>query len=453
MTHTTTPDANNSTLATRAPAREVLQAAFNRIRANTIALTNPLEIEDQVVQTCEEVSPTKWHLGHTSWFFETLILKPLLPGYEVLNERYEYIFNSYYNAVGPQFSRPHRGVLSRPTVAEIHDYRAHVERSMNVFFRNADAQTWERAASSVEVGLHHEQQHQELILTDIKEVLSHNPLSPAPYTPGRQVPHPVLTQTLQWCGFEGGASMIGHDPGAKDATFAFDNECPRHKVLLHPFELACRPVTNREFLVFVEEGGYRDPTHWFSDGWTLLQQQGWTAPLYWNSDSGRWRHYTLCGDMDLNLDAPVAHVSFYEASAYAAWAGARLPTEDEWEHAAAAQSLPSHINLLDFSTTGEAAAPVDAPRPLAAPSNNQSLTQMIGDVWEWTMSPYTPYRGFQTLDGPLSEYNGKFMCNQYVLRGGACTTPRDHFRLTYRNFFQPEARWQFSGFRLARDGS
>ncbi len=443
---------NTSALETRAEARETLQTAFDRIRANSIALTNPLEIEDQVVQTCEEVSPTKWHLGHTSWFFETLILKPYLPGYNVLDARYDYIFNSYYNAVGPQFSRPDRGALSRPTVAEIHEYRAHIERGMTAFFNAADAKTWGRAACAVEVGLHHEQQHQELILTDIKEVLSHNPLAPAPYAPGRQTPRRAAPRAAHWRGFEGGLSPIGHDPLTKDATVAFDNECPRHAEFIRPFELMSRPVTNREFLAFIDEGGYREPAHWFSDGWALAQKQGWTAPLYWRAQDGAWRHYTLCGLMALDLDAPVSHVSFYEASAYASWAGARLPTESEWEHASTGQEAQTQANLLDFSSTAEAAAPVDAPRPRAS-AESQTLEQLFGDVWEWTMSPYAPYRGFQTLPGPLSEYNGKFMCNQYVLRGGACTTPRDHIRLTYRNFFQPDARWQFSGFRLARDGA
>lgn len=450
MTRTTVTDTSTSPLETRILDRETLRTAFVRVRANTIALTNPLEIEDQVVQTCEEVSPTKWHLGHTSWFFETLILKPFLPDYEPMDERYEYIFNSYYNAVGPQFSRPHRGLLSRPTVSEIHDYRAYIERWMETFFRTADAKTWARAAYAIEVGLHHEQQHQELILTDIKEVLSHNPLAPAPYAPGRQVLHPSRPQAVQWHAFEGGLSLIGHDPAASGATFAFDNECPRHEELITPFELASRPVTNREFLTFVKEGGYQDPAHWFSDGWALVQQQGWTAPLYWQCIDGEWRHYTLCGLMALDPHAPVSHVSFYEASAYASWAGARLPTEFEWEHAAATQEVPSQANLLDFSSAAQAAAPVDAPRPRAVPSD-QGLSQMFGDVWEWTMSPYAPYRGYQTFSGPLSEYNGKFMCNQYVLRGGACTTPRDHIRRTYRNFFPPDARWQLSGFRLARD--
>lgn len=438
--------------AVRIPGRETLRTAFRHIRAHSIGLTNPLEIEDQVVQTCADVSPTKWHLGHTSWFFETLVLKPFLPGYETPDARYAHIFNSYYNTVGPQFSRPNRGDLSRPTVAEVHEYRGHVERGMEAFFADATADTWRRAAGTIEVGLHHEQQHQELILTDIKEVLSHNPLAPAPYAPGRRKNQSARHSAPTWRAYDGGLCPIGHDPAAPGALFAFDNESPRHEALIAPFEIACAPVTNSDFLDFIEDGGYAEPAHWYSDGWALAQTQGWTAPLYWRGRDGDWQHYTLCGLQPLDRKAPVAHVSFYEASAYASWAGARLPSEFEWEHAANGQSISAQANLLDFSDPAETAGPVDAPLPRAA-AGAAELNQMFGDVWEWTASPYAPYRGFKTLPGALSEYNGKFMCNQYVLRGGACTTPRDHIRPTYRNFFPAAARWQFSGVRLARDGA
>ncbi len=454
--HETCPQAGAShdrTLLSRSFDRTALRDVFNTVRSQTIMLTNPLEIEDQVVQTCEQVSPTKWHLGHTSWFFETLILKPYHAGYRELDPRYAYIFNSYYQAIGPQFHRPHRGHLSRPTVSETHDYRLHVERAMMDFFATADAAAWNAAAPLIEIGLHHEQQHQELILTDIKEVLSRNPLMPAPYAPGRGAAPPAATPPLSWIFHDGGAFDFGHDFGDGAAGFAFDNEGPRHQSLLAPFELASRPVTNGDYLEFIEDGGYRTPTLWLSDGWARVEQSGWQAPAYWYKRDGEWWHYTLYGPCPIDPAAPVSHVSYYEACAYAEWAGARLPTEFEWEHAARRVAIQG--NLLDFPPSHQATGPFDAPRPTAPRpetlADTPGLHQMFGDVWEWTQSPYTPYRGFKPLSGALAEYNGKFMCNQYVLRGGSCATPRAHIRATYRNFFQPESRWQFSGFRLARD--
>lgn len=435
-------------LLDRCPDRASMKAEFHRIRLNSVALTNPLEIEDQVIQTSDETSPTKWHLAHMTWFFETLVLNPLHPHYQTLNDTYDYLFNSYYQSVGPQYSRPRRGFLTRPTVSEVHDYRAYVERSMEEFFANASDDVWQQAAKIVEVGLHHEQQHQELILTDIKEVLSHNPLMAAPYAAPAVPPSSAEAPPLGWTAFEGGLYDFGHDPNAPHAGFAFDSECPRHKQLIRPFELASRPVTTGEFLQFVEAGGYDEAGYWLSDGWAVVEARGWRHPAYWHHIDNVWHEYTLAGLQPLNEAAPVAHVSFYEAAAYAAWAGLRLPTEFEWE--LAANSLPIEGNLLDFAGT-KTTDPFCAPMPRAAKAGGSELTQMFGDVWEWTQTPFLPYPGFQALTGALGEYNGKFMCNQMVLRGGSCATPRDHIRQTYRNFFFPDQRWQFSGFRLARD--
>jgi ergothioneine biosynthesis protein EgtB len=404
---------------------ERLLQQYLAVRRLTERLCAPLATEDYVVQAMPDVSPAKWHLAHVSWFFETFVLRPHLSGFRPLDERYAMLFNSYYNAVGPQFSRPARGHLSRPTVDEVYAYRAHVDKGMMALLEQNRVEPW---AAIVELGCHHEQQHQELLVTDLKYNLSVNPLRPT--LGARRIEHAVPVP-LARVPVAGGIAEIGHDGGA----FSFDNERPRHRVLLAPYELGSRLVTSAEYREFVDDGGYARPDLWLSEGWRAVQERGWRAPLYWERHDGDWAAYTLAGLGPLAAHAPVAHVSYYEADAYARWRGARLPTEQEWEHAAGVESTPG--TLLDESPLEPAAA--------AAPG----LVQMTGDVWEWTASAYLPYPGFRTLEGALGEYNGKFMVNQMVLRGGSCATPRSHIRRTYRNFFPPDARWQFSGIRLA----
>lgn len=379
---------------------------YHAVREQTERLCAPLAIEDYVVQAMADVSPAKWHLAHTTWFFETFVLEPRLPGYRPLEPRYRVLFNSYYDGVGPQFERAARGRLSRPTVAEIYGYRAHVDKAMAALLDRPDAEV----APIVELGLCHEQQHQELLLTDLKYNLGVNPLRPAYHDaePRRDGPGP-----LTFIARPGGVVEIGHD----GTGFAFDNEAPRHRVWLEPFALASRLVTNGEYRAFVEDGGYRRPELWLSEGWKTAQAQGWQAPLYWERDHGAWQAFTLAGMRPLDPDAPVVHVSYYEADAYARWRGQRLPTEAEWEVVAA-----------------------DPPAGCA---------ELFDEAWQWTASAYLPYPGFHPLPGAVGEYNGKFMMNQMVLRGGSRATPPGHSRPTYRNFFPPDARWQFSGLRLA----
>jgi ergothioneine biosynthesis protein EgtB len=397
------------------------------IRRATERLCEPLAVEDYVVQAMPDASPAKWHLAHVSWFFETFVLRRR-PGYRPLDERYAVLFNSYYNGVGPQFQRLARGTLSRPTVAEVFAYRAHVDKAMTALLE--DAGGLGPAAGVIELGLHHEQQHQELLVTDLKYNLGANPLRPAYRARARAR---GTATPPSFVAFEAGVVEIG-DSGQ---AFAFDNERPRHRVALGPYALGSRLVTNGEYLEFVDAGGYRQPDLWLSDGWRTSSERDWQAPLYWERGDGAWQTYTLGGVVPLPLDAPVVHVSYYEADAYARWRGARLPTEAEWEHAAAGRPLDGH--LLDDEP--------DDPRP----ASGTGLTQLFGDAWEWTVSAYLPYPGFRPLAGELGEYNGKFMVNQMVLRGGSCATPRSHMRATYRNFFPPDARWQFSGIRLAHD--
>jgi len=397
------------------------------IRRATERLCEPLAVEDYVVQAMPDASPAKWHLAHVSWFFETFVLRRQ-PDYRPLDERYAVLFNSYYNAVGPQFQRLARGTLSRPTVAEVFAYRAHVDKAMTALLElGGDLGP---ATAVIELGLHHEQQHQELLVTDLKYNLGANPLRPA-YRARTRSRRPAAPHSF--VAFEAGVVEIG-DAGH---AFAFDNERPRHRVALAPYALGSRLVTNGEYLEFVDAGGYDQPDLWLSDGWRTARERDWQAPLYWERADGAWQTYTLGGAAPLELDAPVTHVSYYEADAYARWRGARLPTEAEWEHAAAGQPLDGHV--LDDEP--------DDPRP----ASGTGLTQMFGDTWEWTASAYLPYPGFRPLAGALGEYNGKFMVNQMVLRGGSCATPRSHIRATYRNFFPPDARWQFSGIRLAND--
>ncbi len=413
----------------RPHATESLIDCYRRLRGLSLDLTALLAIEDQVIQTIPEVSPTKWHLGHTTWFFEQFCLSSRERGYEPYDEQFNFLFNSYYQTVGAMHGRPQRGLLSRPTVAEIHAYREHVDDGMAQLLasREEDAEL----AFLVTLGLHHEQQHQELMLTDIKHVFFSNPLYPA-YRQSR-ARTPGAVQPLTFEPIAGGHYEIG----AATAGFCFDNETPRHTVLLEDYSLASRLVTNAEYAQFVRDGGYANPSVWLSDGWAAIQSRGWTKPLYWSEDSER--EFTLAGWQPIDPAAPVCHVSFYEADAFARWAGLRLPTEAEWE--VAAETCAVSGNFLESEQLHPTPATSSEPR-----------SQLFGDVWEWTASPYSAYPGFKPLAGALGEYNGKFMCNQMVLRGGSCVTPAGHLRSSYRNFFYPHMRWQFGGIRLACDG-
>jgi len=415
-----------------APAR--LSRAYADVRAHTERLAAPLSPEDQTVQSMPDVSPTKWHRAHVTWFFETFLLQPNRPGYRVHHPRYGYLFNSYYEAVGPRHARPQRGLLSRPGAAEVTAYRGHVDAAMTAWLDQVPELAPDLAAL-VELGLQHEQQHQELLLMDIKHVLSCNPLLPA-YLPGAAAGSTTgAPPPLGWLPCAGGTVEIGHG----GEGFAFDNEAPRHAVLLQPFALADRPVTAGEWLAFMHDGGYRRPELWLSDGWATVRAEGWEAPLYWHRDgddgeAGDWQVFTLGGPRPPDPAEPVCHVSYYEADAYARWAGHRLPTEAEWEAVAA-----------EAGTVGSRPFDLDALHPHPAPP------PAFGEVWEWTASAYLPYPGFRPAAGAVGEYNGKFMVNQHVLRGGCCATPTGHTRLTYRNFFPPSARWPFTGLRLATD--
>ncbi len=408
-----------------------LAERYGRVRETTERLCQPLSAEDCQVQSMDDASPAKWHLAHTSWFFETFVLERWQPQYRVFHPAFRVLFNSYYQTVGKQHPRPQRGLLSRPTLEEVLAYRRHVDRYLpELLARGADEDGG--IAALVELGLQHEQQHQELILTDIKHLLSCNPLHPAYRERAPEAGGEV--SALAWCSYPGAIRSIGHD----GRGFAFDNEGPRHRVVVEPFDLAARAVTNEEFLQFIGDGGYERPELWLSDAWSAVRARVWRAPLYWERQEEQWMTMTLGGLQPLRADEPVCHVSYYEADAFARWAGARLPTEAEWEVAAA--EMPVAGNLAE----GEMLHPMPAP-------SSPEPAQLFGDVWEWTQSPYAPYPGYRPPDGALGEYNGKFMCNQLVLRGGSCATPHSHIRATYRNFFPPDARWQFSGIRLARD--
>ena len=402
-------------------------------RRTTENICAPLEIEDYVIQAMPDASPPKWHLGHVSWFFETVLLMPHLPKYQPLNPKYQYLFNSYYNTLGPQFYRPHRGHLSRPTVAEVYEFRAHVDRSMLDLIETTDPRELEAVGSRIILGLNHEEQHQELLMADIKYNLSVNPLRPIYLE--RKLPRAKAALPLSWVECTGGVLSIGHDRRG----FAFDNEWPRHETYIRPYRLASRLVTNGEYLEYMEAGGYESWEFWLSEGWKAAQERHWKAPLYWERVDGEWWTYTLSGMQPLDPHAPVAHVSYYEADAFASWSGKRLPIEQEWEHAADGE--PIRGNFLESGIY----------HPVPAAGDGSRFEQLFGDVWEWTQSPYAPYPGYRPLEGALGEYNGKFMVNQMVLRGGSCATPRSHIRPTYRNFFPPDARWQFSGIRLADD--
>ncbi len=414
------------------PAAE-LTGRYAAVRSFTEQLTDGLAAEDMVVQSMPDVSPTKWHLAHTTWFFERFVLMEHLPGYAPLHDTYLYLFNSYYQQAGERHCRDQRGYISRPTVADVMTYRRHVDEAMTRLIEEADPRRLAAVTPLITLGLHHEQQHQELMVTDIKHVFSVNPMRPV-YGTGAAAPTGRSAPSLGWVAFDGGVHEIGYDGD----DFAYDNESPRHRRFLEPFELADRLTINGEYLEFIEDGGYRRPELWLSLGWAAVQQHGWTEPFYWERRDGVWMNFTLGGMRPVDPSEPVCHLSYFEADAFARWAGARLPTEAEWEVAAAA--VPADGNFVEGGRFHPAAAP-------AGPG----LRQLYGDVWEWTSSPYSAYPGFRPAAGAVGEYNGKFMCNQFVLRGGSCATSRSHIRASYRNFFPPEATWQFTGVRLARD--
>jgi ergothioneine biosynthesis protein EgtB len=426
---------------------ERLLARFHQIRDFTNSLCAGLEPEDYIVQSMPDVSPTKWHLSHTTWFFETFILKKFSPGYRPEIPQYAYLFNSYYNAAGDMHRRDLRGLISRPTVKEAGRYRASIDSHIDNLLSGADEKLLDEIEPILVLGIHHEQQHQELLVTDIKHVFAQNPLYPvfresrarAPGAPKIPTDGSAI-RPYQFIDFDEQIVDIGHD----GRGFAYDNEGPRHRALVPAFSLASRPVTNGEYMVFIEDKGYTRPEFWLSLGWMTVNDSasgGWQAPLYWTKRDRAWWNFTLSGFRPVDESEPVTHVSYFEADAYANWAGARLPTEFEWERAAL--DCPVEGNFVEDEHFH--------PRALSVPGNDRCLHQMFGNVWEWTRSAYSPYPGYRAVPGALGEYNGKFMCNQYVLRGGSCATSRSHIRRTYRNFFQPEKRWQFTGIRLARD--
>jgi ergothioneine biosynthesis protein EgtB len=409
-------------------------AAYDRVRAQTCSLCEPLEIEDYGLQSMTEASPPKWHLAHTTWFFETFLLSAGGRGIPAFDERFGFLFNSYYETVGRMHPRSARGILSRPTVAEVRAYRAHVDEKMRELLEGGELD--DASLDVVELGLHHEQQHQELLLTDLAHAFWHNPLRPAYRRASAETPPRDAVPPMRWADHPGGVARIGHE----GEGFAFDNEGPPHRVFVEPFGLASRLVTCGEYLEFMADGGYERPELWLSDGWDAVRERGWNAPLYWEREgpTGPWRIFTLHGMRELDRDEPVTHVSLYEADAYARWTSFRLPTEAEWEVTCARRPVAG--NFLEDDRLHPAPARGD-----------DDLLQAWGDVWEWTGSAYAPYPAYRAPAGALGEYNGKFMSSQVVLRGGSCVTPRSHIRATYRNFFHPSARWQFSGIRLARD--
>ena len=409
---------------------------FQQSRANSMKLASAFSTEDWMIQSMEEASPIKWNLAHTSWFYETFILKPFSSGYKSHHSTFNYLFNSYYQQVGHMHPRPARGLLSRPSSDEVIEYRNHVDDAMVALINDAGPALLETLELLIGMGCAHEEQHQELLLTDVKHALSLNPLSPEIFED--DVDEISKSTELDWVAFEKGIVETGNDR----KSFSFDNEGPQHKTYLAPFMLADRPVTNAEYVSFVDAGGYEESSVWLADGWAKVQDENWNAPIYWRKRAGQWREYTLFGERELCLAAPVAHLSYYEAAAYAEWTSYRLPTEFEWEHASGTVNLDGQ-----FMFGGKFSRPKPAPRALLG----KGLRQMFGGVWEWTSSPYVAYPGYRTPEGAIGEYNGKFMSSQMVLRGGSCATPAGHIRRTYRNFFPPHARWQFAGLRLARD--
>lgn len=409
-----------------------LLARYRKIRKDSESICKPLQVEDYGLQTMIDVSPPRWHLAHVTWFFETFLLKPYLSDYQEFHPRFSYLFNSYYETVGSIYPRSQRGFFSRPTTEEIYRYRAYVDEHMQFLLQNIPELQFDEINLRSQVGLHHEQQHQELLLTDIKYNFATNPLCPVyrEQPSVRQVP----AQDVPWTEHNGGMVSVGAD----GTEFRFDNETPRHDTFLHPFRMASRPVSNGEYLEFMDAGAYDQVDLWLSEGWKTVKEQQWQAPLYWQKVDDNWYYMTLAGLQPVDISAPVCHVSFYEADAYARWAGKRLPTEFEWETIASTHD-PCRGHFLDSGYY--------QPRATTA----SGMCQLFGDVWEWTQSPYSPYPGFTPLSGTLGEYNGKFMCSQMTLRGGSCVTVANHIRASYRNFFYPGDRWQYSGIRLAED--
>lgn len=437
-----------------------LQQQYAAVRTRTEKIVAGLAVEDTVVQSCEDVSPPKWHLGHVTWFFETFLLGEFLPGYRSHHPDFAFLFNSYYQSAGKRVLRPRRGLMSRPTLAEVLAYRSAVDDGMNQLMSQEHAPEQAQAIEErITLGLHHEQQHQELLMMDIKHIFFTNHIRPTYAKAPAKENGSAETRFVE---FEGGLFDFGHSGNA----FAYDNESPSHRFYLEDFALATRPVTNREYLAFIEDGGYQDFRHWLSDGWDAIARAGWQAPLYWEQQDGQWSNFTLHGNTALALDEPVCHLSFFEAAAFASWAGGRLPTEFEWEHAARGQRPDESDNFLETgrfhpraagsSTKDKAETVADGSAAKTHSSSEPAdtaawpIAQMFGDVWEWTSSPYHAYPGFQPMQGALAEYNGKFMNDQRVLRGGACVTPLSHIRATYRNFFQSDKRWPFTGLRLAK---
>ncbi len=411
---------------------------FHEVRNFTTRLCENLAPEDYVVQSMPDVSPTKWHLAHTTWFFETFILKKWVTSYRPEVPQYAYLFNSYYNAAGDMHRRDLRGLISRPTVDETHRYRSSVDSDIDKLISRADEKLFAEIEPIVILGIHHEQQHQELLITDIKHVFAQNPLYPV----FREQNIDIVSANaapMNFIDFEETIAEIGHE----GSGFSYDNEGPRHRALVLAFSLASRPVTNGEYLEFIDAGGYARSEFWLSLGWMTVNEQRWQAPLYWSKRDGAWWNFTLSGPRPVDESQPVTHISYFEADAFANWRGARLPTEFEWERAAAKIDIDG--NFVESETFH--------PQPGRSSGQDRHLAQMFGDVWEWTRSAYSPYPGYRAAPGALGEYNGKFMCNQYVLRGGSCATSGSHIRRTYRNFFPPEKRWQFTGIRLARDPS
>ena len=425
--------AHHNTSRLLANAENILYQ-FQAVRDQSTRLGAPLSDADATAQSMADASPAKWHLAHTTWFFETMVLKPHLKGYSVFDESFNYLFNSYYETIGERNPRPNRGLITRPALDTVKAYRAHVDAAVQKLLSSGAPAD---VAALIELGCNHEQQHQELLLTDILHLFSRNPLKPAYKDPEPLGVSSDADEIGGMTAYEGGIAEIGHDGDG----FLFDCEGPRHEVLLQPYRLANRLVTNDEFMAFIEDGGYRNPLLWLSAGWAAILAHGWDQPFYWFDRDGETFTMSLRGAQPVDPKAPVTHLSYFEADAFATWAGKRLPTEPEWENAAA--RLPIEGNFLESGRL--------RPKPAVLRGSVSGPQQMFGDVWEWTRSAFSPYPRFKPVEGAIGEYNGKFMCGQFVLRGGSCVTPQDHIRATYRNFFPPDARWQFSGLRLAED--